>query len=255
MTYGMRPIPLVHWFSSRSRRKLRYVQRAGLARIMMFTVLSVTVCQPAMSEPLGADGAYFLYRVQRGDTLSALATRYMGGGEASYRVLRRYNPMANHARIVPGAVLRIPFASIPVAASMVQVVHAHDAATADHTPIQAGTKLPESATIETGAKGSVTMQFDDFTRVSAGPNTRIALARVRSFVQTRLIDVRLHLDKGEVESIVSPTKSGVGRYEISTPNLVTGVRGTRFRVQTQGGISTASVLEGEVSAATAHSSR
>lgn len=127
-----------------------------------------------------------------------------------------------------------------------QVVFARDAVTADRKPLQAGMKLSEDALIETGVKGAVTLAFDDGTRVTVPPGSRVTLARVRSFARTGLIDVRLQVKQGEVESIVAPRKTGVGRYEISTPALVTGVRGTRFRVGAAGDVSTESVLEGEV---------
>jgi len=201
--------------------------------------------QPAFAQPSGADGNDFLYRVQQGDTLIALADRYMGDAEG-WRLLQQRNHVANPYHLQPGSVLRIPFDRIPVVPAAATVVFARDAATGDHTPLQAGMKLAEDAQIETGAKGAVTLAFDDGTRVTVPPGSHVALSRVRSFARTGLIDVRMHVKDGEVESTVSPKKTGVGRYEISTPALVTGVRGTRFRVQATEGASTESVLEGKV---------
>ncbi|NMG68262.1 peptidoglycan-binding protein LysM, partial [Azoarcus indigens] len=119
-------------------------------------------------------------------------------------------------------------------------------ATTGGKPLQTGTKLAEDAQIDTGDKGAVTLAFDDGTRVTVPPGSHVALSRVRAFARAGLIDVRVHVKKGEAESNVAPKKSGVGRYEISTPALVTGVRGTRFRVQASEAGSTSSVLEGEV---------
>lgn len=197
-----------------------------------------------MAQPSGADGTDFLYRVQQGDTLINLAERYMDSVEG-WRLLQQRNHVADPYRLKPGSVLRIPFDRIPVVPATAQVVFARDATTGGK-PLQTGMKLAEDAQIDTGDKGAVTLAFDDGTRVTVPPGSHVALSRVRAFARAGLIDVRVHVKQGEAESNVSPKKSGVGRYEISTPALVTGVRGTRFRVQAGEAVSTSSVLEGEV---------
>ncbi|MCO5398145.1 FecR domain-containing protein [Ralstonia soli] len=202
--------------------------------------------QCAMAQPSGADGTDFLYRVQQGDTLISLADRYMDGVEG-WRLLQQRNRVANPYRLQPGLLLRIPFDRIPVVPATAHVVFARDAIT-EGKPLQAGMKLAEDAQIDTGDKGAVTLAFDDGTRVTVPPGSRVALSRVRAFARAGLIDVRVQVKQGETESSVSPKKTGVGRYEISTPALVTGVRGTRFRVQASDSASTSSVLEGEVAA-------
>ncbi len=201
--------------------------------------------QSVMAQPSGADGAEFLYRVQQGDTLISLADRYMDSVEG-WRLLQQRNHVADPYHLKPGSVLRIPFDRIPVVPATAQVVFARDATTGGGKPLQAGMKLAEDAQIDTGDKGAVTLAFDDGTRVTVPPGSHVALSRVRAFARAGLIDVRMHVKQGEAESTVSPKKRGVGRYEISTPALVTGVRGTRFRVQASESVSTSSVLEGEV---------
>ncbi|MHA6911596.1 FecR domain-containing protein [Ralstonia pseudosolanacearum] len=217
----------------------------GLAASIGAALLCCAMWRPATAQPSGADGNDFLYRVQQGDTLITLAARYMDDAEG-WRLLQQHNHIANPYKLPPGAIVRIPFDRIPVVPAAAQVVFARDAVNGDRKPLQAGMKLSEDTLIETGAKGAITLAFDDGTRVTVPPGSRVTLARVRSFARTGLIDVRLQVKEGEVESTVSPKKTGVGRYEISTPALVTGVRGTRFRVRADGGASTESVLEGKV---------
>ncbi|CAJ0862750.1 FecR domain-containing protein [Ralstonia flatus] len=216
----------------------------GRAAFVGAFVLFGGVWQLAMAQPSGADGSDFVYRVQPGDTLISLAERYMDSVQG-WRLLQQRNHVADPYRLQPGSLLRIPFDRIPVVPATAQVVFARDATTGGK-PLQAGTKLAEDAQIDTGDKGAVTLAFDDGTRVTVPPGSHVALSRVRAFARAGLIDVRVHVKKGEAESNVAPKKSGVGRYEISTPALVTGVRGTRFRVQASEAGSTSSVLEGEV---------
>ncbi|KFX30345.1 FecR domain-containing protein [Ralstonia solanacearum] len=227
------------------RTEMRLRGWFDLAALIGAALMCCVLPLPAMAQPSGADGNDFLYRVQQGDTLISLADRYMDDAEG-WRQLQQHNHIANPYQLQPGSIVRIPFDRIPVVQAAAQVVFARDAMTADRKPLQAGMKLSEDALIETGAKGAVTLAFDDGTRVTVPPGSRVTLARVRSFARTGLIDVRLQVKQGEVESTVAPRKTGVGRYEISTPALVTGVRGTRFRVGAAGDVSTESVLEGQV---------
>ena len=216
----------------------------GRAAFVGAFVLFGGVWQAAMAQPSGADGSDFLYRVRQGDTLINLAERYMDSVDG-WRLLQQRNHVADPYRLKPGSLLRIPFDRIPVVPATAQVVFARDATTGGK-PLQTGMRLAEASQIDTGDKGSVTLAFDDGTRVTVPPGSHVALSRVRAFARAGLIDVRVHVKQGEAESNVSPRKTGVGRYEISTPALVTGVRGTRFRVQASDAVSTSSVLEGEV---------
>ena len=226
----------------------------GRAAFVGAFVIFAGTWQLVMAQPLGADGSEFLYRVQQGDTLISLADRYMDSVEG-WRLLQQRNHVADPYHLKPGSVLRIPFDRIPVVPATAQVVFARDATTGGGKPLQAGMKLAEDAQIDTGDKGAVTLAFDDGTRVTVPPGSHVTLARVRAFARAGLIDVRMHVKQGEAESTVSPKKRGVGRYEISTPALVTGVRGTRFRVQASESASTSSVLEGEVAAMAGHQSQ
>ena len=69
---------------------------------------------------------------------------------------------------------------------------------------------------------------------------------MRQFEGTGLTDSVVRVQRGSVESSVAPEGQGVGRFEIRTPVAVTGVRGTRFRVQSGSGGVHSEVLEGSV---------
>ena len=54
--------------------------------------------------PSGGQGSYFLYRVQKGDTLSEIALRH----NTTIEILVDLNQIADPNRIYPGEILKIP---------------------------------------------------------------------------------------------------------------------------------------------------
>lgn len=210
-------------------------------------VLGAAWSANAAAQPAGAEGANFIYQVRPGDTLIGLADRFMVN-PAGWRELQVLNKVANPYRLPPGMRLRIPLARIPVTDGAARVVFVTGPASADGRALQAGMELREGARIETGASGTVTLELGDGSRVALPPATAIEVKRLRAFSRTGLTDAVIGIGQGEVESRVAPRGTGVGRFEIRTPSLVTGVRGTRFRVGTEDGASQSAVLEGQVQA-------
>ncbi|AJG21843.1 putative peptidoglycan binding protein [Cupriavidus basilensis] len=201
----------------------------------------------AAAQAAGAEGANFIYQVRPGDTLIGVADRFMVN-PAGWRELQALNKVADPYRLPPGMRLRIPLARIPVTDGTARVVFVTGPASADGRTLQAGMALREGARIETGAGGTVTLELGDGSRVTLPPATAVEVERLRAFARTGLTDAVIGIGQGEVESRVAPRGTGVGRFEIRTPSLVTGVRGTRFRVGTEDGASQSAVLEGQVQA-------
>ena len=201
----------------------------------------------AAAQAAGTEGANFIYLVRPGDTLIGVADRFMAQ-PARWRELQALNKVADPYRLPPGMRLRIPLVHIPVTNGTARVVFVTGPASADGRELQAGMELAEGARIETGAGGTVTMELGDGSRVTLPPASRMEVSRLRAFARSGLTDAVFGVGQGEVESRVAPRGTGVGRFEIRTPSLVTGVRGTRFRVGTEAGASQSAVLEGQVQA-------
>lgn len=58
-----------------------------------------TVLRPAMAQPSGAHGNDFLYRVQQGDTLSAIALRYLGEASACGQLAQHPHDARAHTQV------------------------------------------------------------------------------------------------------------------------------------------------------------
>lgn len=206
-------------------------------------------CGVVNAAPAGAQGDAFVYVVEPGDTLLTLATRYMDTQEG-WRVLQRINRVADPYRLVPGSKILIPFSRIPETVNQALVVYTKGDVRVAGRPIEVGARLVESDRIETGANASVTLELADRTRVTLPPQTVVQVQRVRSFTRARLIDAVFSIEKGSADARVAPERNGVGRFEIHTPLLVTGVRGTRYRVSAVPGSVRSEVLEGQVGIST-----
>jgi len=61
-------------------------------------------------------------------------------------------------------------------------------------------------------------------------------------------DTRIDMERGAVETTVTPLRSPASRFDVRTPRVVTAVRGTRFRVAQDEQASRHEVLEGRVAA-------
>ncbi|MGO4574630.1 FecR domain-containing protein [Cupriavidus sp. 2TAF22] len=199
------------------------------------------------AQAAGADGADFIYLVRPGDTLIGVAGQFMDS-PGGWHELQALNRVADPYRLPPGMRLRIPLARIPVAAGSARVVFVTGAARADGRALQAGMTLAEGARLETDAGAALTIELADGSRISVPPGSAVEVRRLRVFARSGLTDTVIGVGRGEVDSRVAPRGTGVGRYEIRTPSLVTGVRGTRFRVGTADGASQGAVLEGRVQA-------
>jgi len=199
----------------------------------------------ALAGPAGTQGSDFVYQVEPGDTLIGLAARYMTSPDG-WHLLQARNHVADPYRLVPGSRILIPLAQIPVARATARVVFLRGQVRVDGKPAQAGVTLAESARIETGPDGSATLELGDGTRVALPAATTVRVRRLRTFARSGLTDTVIGIERGGADSRVAPQGGGVGRFEIRTPLMVTGVRGTRYRVSADDAGSRSEVIEGRV---------
>ncbi len=87
------------------------------------------------------------------------------------------------------------------------------------------------------------------------PDSVVEVSRLRVFARELLQDTVLRIERGGADASVAPNHNGVGRFEMRTRMMITGVRGTRFEVEATGAQSRSTVLEGRVTVAARHGSR
>ncbi|CAB3667914.1 FecR domain-containing protein [Achromobacter pestifer] len=213
--------------------------------LSLLALLSCGLAAPANSQPAGALGDDFIYRVRQGDTLINLATQYTRN-QANWAQLQTLNKVVTPETLPIGLELRIPLAMIPERPAQARVLHVSGQANMNGKSLRPGEDLAEGSTVETAPNGFVTLELADGSKLTLPAGGSVELTRLRQFEGTALTDSVIHVQRGSVESTVAPSGQGVGRFEVRTPVAVTGVRGTRFRVQSGAGGVQSEVLEGSV---------
>lgn len=198
-------------------------------------------------------------RVEIGDTLIGISKRFLRE-PLRWRDLQKHNAVRNADLISPGATIRIPVQWMRGEATTAAVVHVQGDATvqangAPPAPARPGDALGMGARLRTGADSAMTLRFVDGSQVVITPQTDVTLEQMMNFPATGgLATTRMNLQRGAVESQVTPARETQRSYEITTPVVTLGVRGTQFRAAAAaGGNSRLEVEQGQVQATASRS--
>ncbi|MEP7221058.1 MAG: FecR domain-containing protein [Novosphingobium sp.] len=221
-------------------------------------IFSLTICAVlAMMPGVASAEPPVTYVVAKGDTLIALARKYMVN-QGSYRQVQTFNHLASPLRIPVGFTLRIPrellrfepiavhVASFSGPASVAPSMMQGGAA----VPLQKGMAIGEGAQVQTGANGFVALTAADGSRVALPSNSRIELVHARRYLLINAADIDFRIIQGRAE-IQAARQKPQDQFRIRTPVAVSAVRGTEFRIgiNPDASIGTTEVLEGKVAVA------
>jgi hypothetical protein len=222
-----------------SRRRLR----TGLLGLVLLGLM------PA------AQAGDFVYTVQPGDHPWNLAERYLKSPSLAL-ALRQRNQIADEHRIPPGTKLRIPKEWLKLESTQVLLL-----AVVGETTLRRGTsparaavageQLQAPSELHTGPDGSATLQFADGSRVLVRRDSELQLQTTQKSLLGQASIVALSLLQGSVENQVTPVGHSGGRFEIRTPAAIAAVRGTQYRVVTDGQTMRTEVVTGAVQVANA----
>ena len=208
------------------------------------------------------DSAIWRYQVQRGDTLFLIAERYLENS-ADWREIQRVNKLKNPNRIEPNTDLLLPTKLLKrqrVFATIVSVdgaVERRAQGKSTLEPLGKGDLIRQGDQIQTGKIGNAVVDFVDGSQLVILRNSIVTFRTLQGRANARLASVQIDLKQGRVETRVIPRKDNGSVYEIITPTVQIGVRGTQFRVNA--GDSNAptrtEVMEGEVAAGNSQGSQ
>lgn len=104
-------------------------------------------------------------------------------------------------------------------------------------PLQVGAKVPEGATITTGAASEVYLQAHTGTVATVKANSTVsidALSVTREGGRVTRETTEINLKSGNLVSALDPAKRAVNNYQVRTPKGVAAARGTTFSVSYNG---------------------
>jgi hypothetical protein len=199
-----------------------------------YLLAAVFAAQHALAQSsVRAAGKTVVYTARAGDTLYDVAERYLQGPN-DWEVLARLNGVPAPKRLQPGVALKLPVARLRKEKLSARVVAARGpverASSNAFMPLSVDATLAEGDRVRTGANGFMTIELADGTHMSLPPDSQLDLTTLRRTVLTGTLDRVFELKRGTVDSEVTHLKKRDDRFQIRSPSVVAGVRGTRFRV-------------------------
>jgi len=198
--------------------------RRRLARLLALGLLLASASSLA---------AEWSYRVRPGDTLWDLAAAHLRA-DVPWQQLQEHNRIAAPYHLPPGTTLRVPVAWLRQQPASATIAALNGQATVVATdgsrrPAEAGARLGAGTRVLTAADASLTLRFADGSRLLMHGNSELVLDRLVRFGRTGMVDTRLRLQRGRVSNDVRPLRV-VGGFVVQTPQAVSSVRGTEFRI-------------------------
>lgn len=200
-----------------------------------------------------ATAADWIYTVVEGDNLWDLSEKHLDS-ELRFEQVRRLNNVEFPKRMQPGTRLRIPMKWIrsnPVPARIGAIrgkVALVRAGGVQEEQVSAGTTIGLGDILKTGADSSVAVVFADGSVITLHSASEMRFDHLSAHGETGMVDSRLHLIDGRLDTRVKPAVGPGSRFEIQTPSAISAVRGTEYRaaVTTEGRGSNIEVLRGKV---------
>lgn len=225
---------------------------SGMLALLVAALGGLPASSDAQTSSQHAPATTAIYVTRPGDTLYDVADHYLRDPR-DWVVLRKLNHVDDPLHLQPGVQLRMPVALLKQEPRTARVVAVsgpagHAFRKNPFVPVTVGMVLVEGDRVQTGHNGFVTLELDDGSHVSVPQDSTIEIGALRQTVLTGAKDRVIDLKRGEVDSEVNHATKKDDRFQIRSPSVVAGVRGTRFRVSYDGDEqSTAvAVLDGAV---------
>lgn len=117
-------------------------------------------------------------------------------------------------------------------------------------PVEKDMPLEQGDHIKTGAKAFAEILVDDGSQIRLEENTEITLSELSADAQAKSITASVYLWVGRMLSNISRFAHSRSKFEVQTPTVVAGVRGTDFAVEVMDSKQTdVGVFDGEVGVA------
>jgi hypothetical protein len=198
-----------------------------------------------------AEDAVWRYTVRPGDNIWDLSRRYLADWR-NWTEIQSLNGIDQPHRIPPGSRLDIPLRLLRLEPAPATLVATHGSLTllrdgAPH-PAAPGDALRIGDRLITDDQGSAVLRFADGSEVILGGAGELVLDTLSRYRGTGIVDTRLRLERGRIETEVQPAAGSGSLFEIWTPPATSSVRGTDLRIGLDDAVerSATEVLSGSV---------
>lgn len=203
-------------------------------RVPWFTIAVLGLIAASNSAPTLAQD--WNYTARPGDTLWSISDVYLRR-PSDWPALQQHNRISDPKKIAPGTQIRIPLALLKQKPDPVVVSFVHGSAwlrrgkgSEPAAPLSLGNRLQVGDRISTDRDASVTLTFADGSIVTLSQQSELELDTISTHRSNGMVDTRLRLQRGQIQSQVRPRSKPGARFEIITPAAVAAARGTQFRV-------------------------
>lgn len=190
------------------------------------------------------------YPVEQGDTLSGIAGAMLSD-PADWRRIQSLNAVANPRRLAPGTQLALPLALLRQREMTARVLFVQGSVSAQASggavrELRAGDPVRSGDLLRTDTRSTLTLALHDGSRLVVWASSRVRLRHLLAIGEFGVPFVKFGIEQGDAEMRVAPA-SPLRRFEVDTPAINLGVRGTEFRTRVDGdGNTRLEVLKGQV---------
>jgi len=224
---------------------------------LCISIILLSILSPALTQAADPLTEEWHYTLRPNDNLQKVSQGFLNR-QHTWTDLIRHNQIENVSALAPGSIIRIPMHWLKhqpqpaKAKSLTGSVQIKRASKTQFKVMKQGMQIRVGDEIAT-RNGNLLIEFADGSTVRLEENSSLVFNKLSHFGKTGMVDTRLRLKRGSLSTEVSPLVKG-SRYEITTPSAVAAVRGTKFRLLTEGQETKLEVVEGTVNFSNAHGS-
>ena len=207
-----------------------------MTKMFILNRLFIFLCCILIS--LTIEAKEWIYVTSDGDTLYDISKKYLH--HAGYwKKVQKLNHIRHPSELKGDMQLRIPLEWIKISTIAAKVVSIQGSVTllwaknSGNKPISVGTPIRLGDTIYTEANSNVVVEFANKNRIIIRENSHVTFDYLSAYAGSGMVDSRVRLINGRLDSKIRPTKGSGSRFEIHTPSAITAVRGTEYRLNSK----------------------
>ena len=224
-----------------------FVQALKAVKFLLLFVYLISFTQTLIAAGISPE---WQYSVRPHDNLINLSKKYLINPD-DWHMLQKLNQIKNPYRMLVGSVLRVPLTlvkQVPAAAEVLIISGQSGILNSDNSlqAVTVGQQLGSGTTLATRDNSKLSIKFADGSILKMESNSELKLDALSLYSGGGMVDTKLRLQQGRLEAQANPKHMQGNTMQISTPTAVAAVRGTQFRVATDGETIRQETLDGNV---------